>query len=168
MRTRLVAAVFGAAFGFLITWGQFSDPDRIREMLLLEDPYLYLMMFSAIVVAGLGLWILRRRGARTLLTGERIVVERSPLQRRHIIGAATFGVGWAIAASCPAPVAAQLAQGVGWSIFTLTGILVGVALYLRGQDRAAESTLRAPLTGRSGPSAAAGSLSSNASEATPR
>ncbi len=131
MKTKIAAAGFGLAFGFLITWGQFSDPARIREMLLLEDPYLYLMMFSAIAVAFAGLWILRRKRARTLLTGEPIVLERSPFEARHLLGAATFGLGWAVTASCPAPVAAQLAQGVAWSLFTITGILIGVALYLR-------------------------------------
>ena len=132
MSTRLAAGGFGIAFGFLITWGQFSDPARIREMLLLEDPYLYLMMFSAIAVAFVGLVILRRRRARTLLTGEPIACERSKLERRHIVGAATFGLGWAITASCPAPVAAQFAEGVGWSLLTLAGIVIGVELYLRG------------------------------------
>ena len=136
MSTRLAAAGFGIAFGFLITWGQFSDPARIREMLLLEDPYLYLMMASAIAVAFAGIVILRRRGARTALTGEPITVERSRVERRHIVGAATFGLGWAITASCPAPVAAQLAEGVTWSLITIGGILVGVELYLRRQDRA--------------------------------
>ena len=47
-RWRLAALVIGATFGFLISWGQFTDPDRIRQMLLLEDPYLYLMMFTSI------------------------------------------------------------------------------------------------------------------------
>ena len=87
MRVRLAAALFGAAFGFLISWGQFSDPDRIRDMLLLRDPYLYLMMFSAIAVAFAGIWFLRRRHARALLTGEPLSVERTRPERRHIVGA---------------------------------------------------------------------------------
>lgn len=131
---RLTAGLLGAAFGFLITWGQFSDPARIREMLLLDDPYLYLMMASAIAVASTGLWLLRRANARTLLTDEPVHVDRSPIARRHVVGAATFGLGWAITASCPAPVAAQLAQGVAWSVLTLVGILAGVALFLHRQD----------------------------------
>ncbi len=154
MRARLAAGGFGIAFGFLITWGQFSDPARIREMLLLEDPYLYLMMASAIAVAFVGLVVLRRRRARTLLTGEPIILERSKLERRHIVGAATFGLGWAITASCPAPVAAQLAEGVGWSLLTLAGILIGVELYLRGQDR----TIRIPKFHRGRPTPSSGRL----------
>jgi uncharacterized membrane protein YedE/YeeE len=142
MRVRLAATLFGAAFGFLISWGQFSDPDRIRDMLLLRDAYLYLMMFSAIAVAFGGTWFLRRRRARALLTGEPLSVERTRPERRHIVGAAIFGVGWAIADSCPAPIAAQLTQGVLWSLFTIAGIFVGVELYLRRRESAAAAELR--------------------------
>src|SRR4051812_45312342 len=137
MRVRLAACAFGALFGFLISWGQFSDPDRIRDMLLLRDPYLYLMMFSAIAVAGAGTWLLRRRHARALLTGEPISVERTRPERRHIVGAAIFGVGWAVADSCPAPIAAQLTQGVWWSLCTIAGVFLGVEVYLRRREAAA-------------------------------
>jgi uncharacterized protein len=147
MRARLAACLFGAAFGFLISWGQFSDPDRIRDMLLLRDAYLYLMMFSAIAVAGTGTWLLRRRRARALITGERISIERTKPERRHFVGAAIFGVGWAVADSCPAPIAAQLTQGVWWSLFTIGGIFVGVELYLRRRaaaERAAVGSATQP------------------------
>ncbi|MFL5870796.1 MAG: DUF6691 family protein [Solirubrobacterales bacterium] len=131
MKVKAFAVGFGALFGFLISWGQFTDPDRIRQMLLLEDLYLYVMMFSAIAVGLVGLRLLRRRGVRS-------VVGRSPIawvterpRRDHVVGAAIFGAGWAIADTCPAPVAGQLAQGVGWSLFTIAGILIGIELYLR-------------------------------------
>ena len=136
MRVRAAACFFGAAFGFLISWGQFSDPDRIRDMLLLSDPYLYLMMFSAIGVAFAGTWLLRRRNARAVLTGEPLSVERTRPERRHIVGAAIFGLGWAIADSCPAPIAAQLTQGVWWSVFTIAGVTLGVLVFLRRQEAA--------------------------------
>jgi hypothetical protein len=37
MRVRVVAVAGGIAFGFMISWGGFGDPDRIRRMLLFED-----------------------------------------------------------------------------------------------------------------------------------
>jgi uncharacterized membrane protein YedE/YeeE len=143
MRVRLAAALFGAIFGFLISWGQFSDPDRIRDMLLLRDPYLYLMMFSAIAVAYAGIWVLRRRRARALLTGEPLSVERTRPERRHIVGAAIFGVGWAVVDSCPAPIATQLTQGVLWSLFTIAGIFIGVEVFLRRREAVARSEVPA-------------------------
>ena len=124
MGVRASAGVLGAVFGFLISWGQFSDPDRIRDMLLLEDLYLYLMMASAIAVGFTGLRLLRRARARALITGDEISYETGRPEPRHYVGAATFGVGWAVASSCPAPIAAQLAQGVAWSLFTIAGIVL--------------------------------------------
>jgi uncharacterized membrane protein YedE/YeeE len=124
----------GVAFGLLISWGQFTDPDRIRDMLLLADPYLYLMMFSAMAVGTLAARALKRRRARALLTGEEVVLERSRPERRHVIGAAVFGLGWAVADTCPGPVAAQISQGVWWSVFTIAGIVLGVLGYLRWQE----------------------------------
>lgn len=143
MSVRVAAAAAGAAFGFLISWGQFTDPDRIRDMLLLEDLYLYLMMFSAVAVAFGAMWALRRARARALLTRGLLSVDRSKPEPRHFLGAGIFGLGWAIAASCPAPIAAQLAQGVFWSAFTIAGVLLGVLLFLRRQERASGARVRA-------------------------
>jgi uncharacterized membrane protein YedE/YeeE len=141
-RRRLAAGVLGMAFGFLISWGQFSDPDRIRDMLLLRDPYLYLMMAGAVAVSFVGLRLLRRAKARTLLTGEPIRYEMGRPEPRHIVGAAIFGVGWSIADSCPAPIAAQLTQGVAWSLFTIAGIVIGILVFLRRQERTARPAVR--------------------------
>ena len=158
MRVRAAACGFGIAFGFLISWGQFSDPDRIRDMLLLNDAYLYLMMFSAIAVAGVGTLLLRRRRTRALLTGEPLDVERTRPERRHIVGAATFGVGWAIVDSCPAPVAAQLTQGVLWSLFTIAGIFLGVELFLRRRERIAASEVAEAYSAAPAPTAVGAEL----------
>ena len=137
MKVRLAALGFGALFGFLISWGQFTDPDRIRQMLLLEDPYLYLMMFSSIAVSFLGARLLMRRRARALLTGQIVHQQTAKPEPRHLAGAAIFAVGWSIADSCPAPIAAQLSQGVMWSVFTIAGVFAGILVYLRWQERRA-------------------------------
>jgi uncharacterized protein len=146
---RATAVVLGAAFGFLISWGQFTDPDRIRDMLLLKDPYLYLMMFTAMAVGTLGARLLTRLRARALVTGELVSFERQRPGRRHVVGAVLFGLGWSISDSCPAPIAGQLAQGVGWSLFTIAGIFGGIELFFRlGERRAAvvrDNRANAPL-----------------------
>ncbi|HEY2637045.1 MAG TPA: DUF6691 family protein [Solirubrobacteraceae bacterium] len=140
---RAAACGFGVAFGFLISWGQFTDPDRIRDMLLLRDPYLYLMMATAVAIGTVGSRLLARRRARALVTGEPITWERLKPERRHVAGAALFAAGWAVTDSCPAPVAGQLAQGVGWSVFTLAGILFGVEAWFRVQERRARPRVAA-------------------------
>jgi len=140
MAVRAAALGFGLVFGFAISWGQFTDPDQIRAMLLLQDPYLYLMMATSVVVGFVGVRLLRRGGARALLTGEPVAWRAERTERRHVVGAAIFGLGWAITDSCPA----QLAQGVLWSLFTIAGVFVGIYVFFRRQERAAEAGRPAP------------------------
>jgi hypothetical protein len=114
---------------------------------LLEDADLYLMLGSAVAVACLGVRLLRRRRARALVTGERLTFDTVRPARRHVVGSVVFGAGWAIADSCPGPIAAQLGQGVPWSPFTLVGVGLGVWLALRRQDPAPRSVPAAVVRG---------------------
>jgi uncharacterized protein len=152
--TAVVAALLGTLFGFMLSWGQFMNPDRIRDMLLLEDPYLYEMMFSAMVVGYLGVRLLRRFHVRALVSGGIVnwVTERPA--RHHIAGSVLFGLGWAVTDSCPAPIAGQLAQGIWWSVFTIAGVFLGIELYLRRQERAARASEQPPSRRQPEPAAA--------------
>jgi uncharacterized membrane protein YedE/YeeE len=148
-RVRAASALLGAGFGFLLSWGQFVDPDRIRDMLLLRDSYMWLMFASAVAVGFVGLRLLRRARVRSLLTGEPVAWTTARPERRHVVGAAIFGVGWAVSDVCPGPVAAQLGQGIGWSVPLLAGIGLGVLMFLRRQERPARDHAARPRPGRS-------------------
>jgi len=126
--TRLVAAIFGAGFGGVLAWAQLTDPERIRQMLLLEDAHYYLMMATAFAVGTLGIRLLLGRGAQALVTGEPVSVGLSPVELRHVTGSVLFGLGWAVTNACPGPIAAQLGQGLWWSLLTLLGFLIGASL----------------------------------------
>lgn len=135
--TRLVAALFGAGFGCVLAWAQLTDPARIRQMLLLEDAHYYLMMATAFAVGTLGIRVLLRSRAHALVTGEPVSVELSSVERRHVTGSILFGLGWAITNACPGPIAAQLGQGLWWSLLTLTGFMIGASAQALLADRTA-------------------------------
>lgn len=137
MKAAGAAAGIGAVFGFAISWGWFADPDAIRDMLLLRDLYLWKMFALAVAVAFVGVRLVR--GRRSVVTHETIEWATARPQRRHVTGAALFGTGWAVAAACPAPIAAQLGQGVVWSLFTLAGVATGVLVYVRRHAGAPEA-----------------------------
>jgi uncharacterized membrane protein YedE/YeeE len=127
----LAGAAIGVVFGIVISWSGMASPEIIRHALLLEQSYLFLMFASAVATASLGLALLRHRERTALLTGERLSYGREDVQRRHIVGSLAFGIGWAISDACPAPIAAQIGQGIPWAVFTLTGVAFGVWLFLR-------------------------------------
>jgi len=134
---RLAGLLVGLVFGVVLSWSGMSDPDVIRGALLFEESYLFLFFASAVVVATVGIRLLR--GRRSLLTRERIDWRSTPVQRRHIAGSVLFGTGWALADACPGPIATQLGQGIAWSLFTLAGVVVGIWVFLRRQPSAIDA-----------------------------
>jgi uncharacterized membrane protein YedE/YeeE len=134
---RLAGLLVGLVFGVVLSWSGMSDPDVIRGALLFEESYLFLFFASAVLVASVGVRLLR--GRRSLLTRERIDWRSTPVQRRHIAGSVLFGTGWALADACPGPIATQLGQGIIWSLFTLAGVVVGIWVFLRRQPSAIDA-----------------------------
>ena len=143
MNTRIAAAVIGIVFGVVLSWSGMASPEVIRAALLFEDLYLYGFFGTAVATAFVGLRILRRRAPRAPLTGERVEWETLPPERRHVVGAALFGLGWGVSAACPGPIATQLGQGIAWGIPTAVGLVTGLVLVRRLQARAQAEPERA-------------------------
>lgn len=128
MNARLAALLIGGGIGFLFAAAHLSDPAVIRAMLLLEEADVYLLMGSAIAVAFVGSRLLRRAGVRAFLTGELVSWSVERPASRHVYGSLLFGAGWAIAGTCPGPVAVMIGEGRFGGLFVAAGLLAGIAL----------------------------------------
>jgi uncharacterized membrane protein YedE/YeeE len=117
----------GLIFGFLLTASGLGDYDTIHDGLLLENPYIFLMMGSAMAVAFAGLAVLRWRG-RTRFAG-RLSLPRQRIERRHVYGGAIFGLGFGVGATCPGMTVAMTATGGMYGLVVLVGLLVGLWLH---------------------------------------
>jgi uncharacterized membrane protein YedE/YeeE len=134
---RFAAFVVGAVFGLTLSWSGMTDPVVLQDGLLFRDAYLMLFFASALATAFVGMRVLKVLQARALLTGEPVNWTTVRPERRHVVGSLLFGAGWAIADACPGPIAAQLGQGVAWSLATAVGLVLGVWLFLRRQPASA-------------------------------
>ena len=147
----------GIGFGFVLGWARLTEPDTIHDMLALREPDVFLLMGSAIVTGAIGVRLLRRFRARTLVDHEPVSWKALPAQRDHVIGAALFGLGWSLANTCPGPTAAMIGRGQWAGLFTAFGLFSGVLLRDAVKARAsrpAESVLPAggdPLAQSPGP-----------------
>jgi uncharacterized membrane protein YedE/YeeE len=141
MRDRVLGGAIGVVFGVTLCWSGMSSPAVIRQALLFERSYLFLMFASAVATAAIGLQLLRRY-RRAEWTAERP-------QRRHVVGSLLFGLGWGLANVCPGPIATQVGQGIAWSLIPLAGAFAGVYLFLRRGTAATEPARdAAPSRGR--------------------
>ena len=136
MSSRLTGLGIGLVFGVVLSWSGMTSPVVIRQALLFQQAYLFLFFASAVLVAGSGLWLLRRRRTRALVTRQPIAWPRESPGRSHIVGSVIFGIGWGISDACPGPIATQVGQGIPYALFTITGVVGGVWLYHRREARA--------------------------------
>lgn len=140
MRTKLVGLLVGVGVGFVLAWARLTDPDVIRRMLLLREADVFLLMGSAVFVAGIGARVLRSIGARAIVTREAISWSTDRVGRRHVVGSVLFGAGWSVAGTCPGPVAAMIGEGRFAGLAVALGIVVGVT----AQGAAARTRLARP------------------------
>jgi len=122
-----VGLLFGALFGGLLAGAQLHEYDTIHAMLRLDEADVFLLMGSAIGVSAPLLYILERRRMRTVFGGE-FRLSRSKPERHHYQGGALFGIGWAIAGTCPAPALVMISSGALLGLVALPGIFLGLHL----------------------------------------
>jgi len=128
MRVNLIGLLAGIAFGWILSWARLTDPAVIRDMLLLKEAHVFLIMATAIAVAAVGCGLFRALGMRSLITNEPVQWNSAPVETRHVFGSILFGIGWSIAGTCPGPVAAMIGQGRLAGVAVGLGILGGVFL----------------------------------------
>ena len=127
-----VGLLFGALFGGLLAGAQLHEYDTIHAMLRLDEPDVFLLMASAIAVSAPALWFLERRGFDTPFGGA-FSLSRSLPEHHHLKGGALFGIGWAIAGTCPAPALVMVSSGALLGLVALPGIFLGLHLRERQQ-----------------------------------
>ena len=131
MAPRAAGGLIGVVFGIVLSWSWMSDPDVVRSALLFEQSYMFKFFAAAVLTAAIGVRLVRHFRERAVLTGAPIGWSKTLPRREHIVGSLIFGTGWGLTGACPGPVATQVGQGIGWGLFMLAGITVGVWVFLR-------------------------------------
>jgi len=126
--------LFGMAFGGVLAASNLHEYDTIHAMLRLDEFDVFWFMGSAIVVSAPLLWLLERRRLVTPLGGT-LSLSRSKPEPHHLRGGALFGIGWAIAGTCPAPALVMISSGALLGLVALPGIFLGLRLHERQSQR---------------------------------
>lgn len=127
VRTRaqlLSALAAGALFGFGLAVSTMIRPDVVLGFLRQEDMGLLLVLGGAVVVTFVGYRFLPRLRARPVF-GVAFGAHESTLDRKTVLGAAIFGIGWGLTGVCPGPAIAGLGAGSYELLFAVAGIGVG-------------------------------------------
>lgn len=118
----------GSYLGFLFVKSEVARWERVHDMFLFREAYMYLIICTAIVVAMISMFFIKRLGATTI-EGKPITYKPKPFHKGVIIGGMLFGAGWAITGACPGPIYAQIGAGDWMALCTLAGAMLGMFTY---------------------------------------
>lgn len=127
----LLALACGLLFGLGLIVSGMVNPAKVLGFLDIAgnwDPSLAFVMGGALAVTLPGYRIITRRKA-PLFEGVFHLPSKSDLDKRLILGAAIFGVGWGLAGLCPGPAFTALLFGKVESLIFLAAMIVGFLLY---------------------------------------
>lgn len=130
----VLAGLFcGAIFGFGLALSGMLNPARVRGFLDIFgrfDPGLAFVLAGAVTASTAGFLVSRRLRAPLFDDAFHIPKSRT-IDRRLVLGAAVFGVGWGMAGFCPGPGVAALALGIAPAFIFIAAMLVGMLLHDR-------------------------------------
>ena len=121
----IVAVLIGIAFGFVLERSGFGRADKLAAQFYLRDMTVFKVMFTAIVTAMVGLFILSATG---MLAISDLYIEPTSYAAQ-LLGGLVFGAGFIIGGYCPGTSVAAIATGKKDGVVFALGMLAGVLAY---------------------------------------
>lgn len=134
MKKRLsftTALLSGLIFGFGLILAGMANPAKVLAFLditALWDPSLALVMGGAIAVGFVAFKLAGKRTSSFLGLPMNIPTSRI-IDRRLVVGALIFGIGWGLVGICPAPAFVLLGAGSIKGIVFLIAMLAGMGIF---------------------------------------
>lgn len=127
----LMSLLAGLLFGIGLIVSGMTDPAKVLGFLDITriwDPSLAFVMSGAIVTGLLIFQIAIRRG-RSALGNKLFLPSASHVDKRLVIGAVSFGIGWGLSGICPGPALILLSSGSKKGMIFFTAMLLGMCLF---------------------------------------
>ena len=114
--------ITGIIFGFLLQKGRVIRYDKQIGALRLIDLTIVKFMLSSILIAMVGVYILKDMGIAKLSI-------KTTILGGNIVGGLLFGIGWGLFGYCPGTAVGALGEGRWDVVWGLLGMLAGAAIY---------------------------------------
>jgi uncharacterized membrane protein YedE/YeeE len=126
----VVVFIGGLLFGFGLAIGGMSKQEIVLSFLQLKDLGLLLLLGGSALVTAITINLIPKLLEKPFLGG--VFKKRTrTLNKRTIIGAIIFGVGWGISGLCPGSAMASLGTGNLPALIGIAGMFVGA--YIMGR-----------------------------------
>ena len=118
----------GIFFGIILIQSEVASWYRIQEMFRFQAFHMYGIIGSAIMVAIILKFLLRKFNIKSA-TGNEIVLGQKKYHHGLIIGGFAFGIGWGLTGVCPGPLYACLGSGMISLVILFASAVIGTWVY---------------------------------------
>jgi len=117
--------ITGMLFGFLLQKARVLRYDKQLGALRLMDMTIVKFMLSSVLVAMVGVYLLKDLGLVTLSIKPTIL-------GGTVVGGLLFGIGWGLFGYCPGTAVGALGEGRWDALWGILGMLTGAAIFAEG------------------------------------
>lgn len=127
---RTAAYLFiGIFFGIVMYKSEAASWFRIYEMFQFQSFHMYGIIGSALFLGVLGVWLIKKNNVKSFYGEPITFTPKDKSFSRYMYGGIIFGLGWALAGSCPGPIYTLIGAGYVSILLVLVGALGGTFVY---------------------------------------
>ena len=131
MLKNIIGLLVGLLFGFGLLVSGMTDPVKVQGFLDVFgawDISLALVMGGGLIVAIIGVQLAKRQYTSWIGT-DIDMPTKTTINKKLLIGAMLFGIGWGLVGICPGPGIVLLGTGVWQAYVFIPAMIVGMLLY---------------------------------------
>lgn len=125
---KIVSLIAGILFGLGMAISGMVDPQKVIAFLDVAghwDPSLAFVMGGALMVFLPVYFLVIKKRSKPVFADEFCISNKTAIDKRLIIGASIFGLGWGLVGICPGPVISSLGAGNTEAWLFLVAMIVG-------------------------------------------
>ncbi len=121
--------IVGILFGIIMSKAEVVSWYRIYEMFKFQSFHMYGIIGSSVLLGMITMYLFKTKKIKSY-KGEAIHVEpKNKGWRRNLFGGIIFGLGWALAGTCPGPMFVLIGMGIFPIIVVIFGATLGTFFY---------------------------------------
>lgn len=121
--------IIGIVFGIILSKSEAVSWYRIYEMFKFQSFHMYGIIGSAVAISVVFMYFFKTGKIKDYLGNQINIKEKKKGFIRTLVGGTLFGLGWALAGACPAPIFVLIGQGFLPMLIVLFGALLGSFIY---------------------------------------
>ncbi|MBK7936878.1 MAG: YeeE/YedE family protein [Lewinellaceae bacterium] len=122
--------LIGILLGMVLYKSEAVSWFRIYEMFHFQSFHMYGIIGSAVLTGIVLVQLIRQRHLKNLEGEEIVIKDKNKSVPRYLLGGFIFGMGWALAGACPAPMFILL--GSGYTVFVVYLVMAMTGTYVYG------------------------------------